>query len=81
MSTIKPIYITAVVYAVASALALNLLQLPNPWPAAIALNVYGVVAWPGALQELPVTKEIWAGGWITATALLLLLEKIAPLVQ
>ena len=81
MTTIKPIYITAVVLAVASAIALSLLQFPNPWPAAIALNVYGVVAWPGVIQELPVTREVWAGGWITATALLLLLEKFAPLVQ
>jgi hypothetical protein len=61
--------------------ALQFAGVPHPWPAAIALNVYGLVAWPGARRELPVSERTYAGAWITLAAVLAFLEKVAPLVQ
>ena len=81
MTRIEPIYLAALVAALAAALLLQLLGVAQPWPAAIALNVYGFVAWPGARREIPVSERTYAGAWITLAAVLALLEKLAPLVQ
>jgi len=81
MTRIEPIYLAALVAALAAALLLQLLGVAQPWPAAIALNVYGLVAWPGARREIPVSERTYAGAWITLAAVLALFEKLAPLVQ
>jgi hypothetical protein len=81
MTRIEPIFLAALVAALAAAVVLQLLGVPQPWPAAIALNVYGLVAWPGARREIPVSERTYAGAWITLAAVLALLEKLAPLVQ
>jgi len=81
MTRIEPIYLAALVAALAAALLLQLLGVAQLWLAAIALNVYGLVAWPGARRELPVSERTYAGAWITLAAVLALLEKLAPLVQ
>ncbi len=81
MTRIEPIYLAALVAALAAAVVLQLLGVPQPWPAAIALNVYGLVAWPGARREIPVSERTYAGAWITLAAVFALLEKLAPLVQ
>lgn len=49
----KPHYVLAAVAAIIAALVLRALQFPAPWPAAISLYVYGVVAWPAAQREMP----------------------------
>ena len=81
MTRIEPIYLAALAVAIATALALQLFSLPHPWPAAVALNVYGLIAWPGACRELPLTQRTYAGGWMTAALVLVLLEKLAPLAR
>ncbi len=81
MTRIEPIYLAALVAALAAAVVLQLLGVAQPWPAAIALNVYGLVAGPGARREIPVSERTYAGAWITLAAVLALLEKLAPLVQ
>ena len=81
MTRIEPIYFAALVAAVAAAVGLQLVDFPHPWPAAIALNVYGLVAWPGMSRELRVTQHTYAGGWMAAALVLVFLEKLAPLVQ
>ena len=81
MTRIEPIFLAALVAALAAAVVLHLLGVSQPWPAAIALNVYGLVAWPGARREIPVSERTYAGAWITLAAVLALLEKLAPLVQ
>ena len=78
---IQPIYLAALALAIAAAVALHLIGVTHPWPAAVALNVYGLVAWPAARREIPVSERTYAGGWITAALVLALFEKLAPLVQ
>jgi hypothetical protein len=79
MLRIEPIYLAALAVGLAAALALRFLHVAHPWPAAIALNAYGLVAWPGVRQELAVTQSTYAGAWMAATLVLLLLENIARL--
>jgi hypothetical protein len=81
MTRIEPIYLAALAVALAAAVALHLIGIPQPWPAAIALNVYGLVAWPGARREIPVSHRTYAGAFVTGAAVLAFLEKLAPLVQ
>lgn len=81
MPRIEPLYLAALAAAIAIALALQLLSLPHPWPAAIALYAYGLMAWPGARRELPLTERTYAGGCMAAALALVLLEKIAPLAR
>ena len=81
MTRIEPIYFAALVAAVVVAVGFQLMSFPHPWPAAVALNVYGLVAWPGASRELGVTQHTYAGAWMAAALVLVFLEKLAPLVQ
>jgi hypothetical protein len=81
MTRIEPIYLAALAVAAAAAVILQFVGVPHPWPAAIALNVYGLIAWPGARREIPVSERTYAGTWITLAAVLAFLEKLAPLVQ
>jgi hypothetical protein len=81
MTRIEPIYLAALLVAVAAALVLHLVGIPHPWPAAVALNVYGLVAWPGARREIRVSEQTYAGAFVAGAAVLALLEQIAPLVQ
>lgn len=81
MTRIEPLYFMALATALGAALGLQLLAVPHPWPAAIALNVYGLIAWPSARHELQLTERTYAGGCMTAAMVLVLLEKIAPLAQ
>jgi hypothetical protein len=81
MTRLEPLYFMALVTAIAAAFALQLLGVPHPWPAAIALNVFGLIAWPSARHELQLTERTYAGGCMTAALVLVLLEKIAPLAR
>ena len=51
MTRIEPIYLAALAVAIAAAIGMQLMDFPHPWPAAIALNVYGLIAWPGVSQN------------------------------
>ena len=81
MTRIEPIYFAALAVAIAAAIGLQLMDFPHPWPAALALNVYGLIAWPGVSQEVQVTQRTYAGGWMAAALILVLLEKLAPMAQ
>lgn len=81
MPKIDPLYLAALAAAIAIALTLRLFGLPHPWPAAIALYAYGLVAWPGARREWPLTERTYAGGCMAAALVLVLLETIAPLAR
>jgi hypothetical protein len=45
-------YFAATAIAIMAAIILRAAQLPSPWPAAIAVYVYGLVAWPAVRDEM-----------------------------
>jgi hypothetical protein len=45
-------YFCATAVAIMTAIVLRAAELPNPWPAAIAVYVYGLVAWPAIREEV-----------------------------
>ena len=45
-------YFCAAAIAVMVAVVLRAAHVPTPWPAAIAIYVYGAVAWPAIREEL-----------------------------
>ena len=50
-------YFSATAIAIISAVVLRAAQVPAPWPAAIAIYIYGLVAWPVVREEvLPTVK-------------------------
>lgn len=79
MTRIEPIYFVALLAAVVAAVVLQLVHLPQPWPAAIALNVYGVVAWPCAGRELRVSHTTYGGAWMALALVIVLLEHASRL--
>ena len=77
MTEHHPTYFMAAVVAVLSAVALRLCGLPAPWPAAIALYVYGVVAWPVLRDSIPSIKPtIYAAVWVSAALLVIAYETL-----
>lgn len=72
-----PTYSMAAVVAVLSAIAFRLLGLPAPWPAAIAMYVYGLVAWPVLREKMPSVKPtIYAAIWVSAALLVFVYENL-----
>ena len=49
---VQPRYLYATLIAILVAVILKAAQLPAPWPAAIAIYVYGLVAWPAVREEM-----------------------------
>jgi hypothetical protein len=45
-------YFVATAVAIMVAIVLRASHLPSPWPAAIAVYVYGMVAWPAIREEV-----------------------------
>lgn len=45
-------YFVATAIAVMVAIVLRAAHIPSPWPAAIAVYVYGAVAWPAIREEV-----------------------------
>jgi hypothetical protein len=45
-------YFVATAIAILVAIVLRAVHLPSPWPAAIAVYVYGMVAWPAIQEEV-----------------------------
>ncbi len=77
MTENHPTYFLAAVIAVIAAIALRLLGIPTPWPAAIALYVYGVVAWPVLRESMPSLKPtMYAAVWVSAALLVIAYETL-----
>ena len=77
MTEHHPTYFMATVVAVISAVVLRLVGLPGPWPAAIAMYVYGVVAWPVLRQKMPsIRPTIYAAAWMSVALLVIAYETL-----
>ncbi|HUE86024.1 MAG TPA: hypothetical protein VMO26_08100 [Vicinamibacterales bacterium] len=77
MTENHPTYFLAAVVAVIAAIALRLLGIPGPWPAAIALYVYGAVAWPVLRERMPSLKpSMYAAVWVSAALLVIAYETL-----
>jgi hypothetical protein len=78
MTENHPTYFLAAAVAVIAAVALRVLGTPTPWPAAIALYVYGVVAWPVLRDRIPALKPtMYAAVWVSAALLVIAYETLA----
>jgi len=76
MTEHHPTFFLAAVVAIIAAVALRLIGLPAPWPAAIAMYVYGVVAWPVLRDKMPVKPTMYAAIWVSAAALVFVYENL-----
>jgi hypothetical protein len=77
MTEHHPTYFVAAVVALMAAVALRLAGLPGPWPAAIAMYVYGVVAWPVLREKMPSLKPtIYAAAWVSVALLVIAYETL-----
>lgn len=78
MTEHHPTYFLAAVVAVMAAVVLRLGGMPGPWPAAIALYVYGAVAWPVLRDRMPSLKPaVYAAVWVSAALLVIAYETLA----
>ncbi len=67
----------AAAVAVLTAVVLRMGGLPAPWPPAIALYVYGVVAWPVLRTKLPSLKPtLYAAIWVSVSLLVVAYETL-----
>jgi hypothetical protein len=72
-----PTFFIAALVAVLTAVALRLLGLPGPWPAAIAMYVYGLVAWPVLRDKMPSLKPtVYAVAWVSVALLVIAYETL-----
>lgn len=77
MTEHHPTYFMAAIVAILAAVALRFVGVPAPWPPAIALYVYGVVAWPQLRQRLPnVSPMTYAAIWLSASLVLMMYEAL-----
>jgi hypothetical protein len=77
-----PIFALAVILAVLSALALQGAGVPAPWPAAIAMYVYGVAVWPVLRERVPsLSPGTYAAAWTSIALLVIVFETLARLVH
>lgn len=76
MTEHHPTYFMAAIVAIIAAVSLRLVGLPGPWPAAIALYVYGIVAWPVLRDRMPVRPTLYAMIWLGAALVLMAYEAL-----
>ena len=78
MSHVQHRYFFATAVAIAVAVILKVAQVPSPWPAAIAIYTYGMVAWPVIREEmLPnVNASTYAAIWGGAALFVLVMENL-----
>jgi hypothetical protein len=77
MTQHHPNYFLATSVAILAAVALRLIGLPAPWPPAIALYVYGLVAWPTLRHAMPtVGPTVYAMIWLGASLVLIMYEAL-----
>jgi hypothetical protein len=81
MTEHHPTYFLAAIVGVLAAVALRILGTPAPWPAAISLYVYGVVAWPVLRERMPVKPTLYAAVWVSAALLVVAYESLAAAVS
>jgi hypothetical protein len=81
MTEHHPTFFLAVVVGVLTAVALRLVGVPGPWPAAVSLYVYGAVAWPVLRERMPVRPAVYAAVWVSAALLVVVYETLAPAVR
>lgn len=77
MTDHHPTYFMAAIVAILSAVALRLVGMPAPWPPAIALYVYGLVAWPVLRERMPTVRPaVYAAIWLSASLVLMMYEAL-----
>ena len=76
MTEHHPTFFVAAIVAVAAAVVLRIVGAPAPWPAAIALYVYGTVAWPVLRERMAVKPTIYAAVWVSAALLVFAYETL-----
>jgi hypothetical protein len=77
MTEHHPTYFMAAIVAILVAVALRFLGVPAPWPPAIAMYVYGLVAWPELRRRLPnVSPMTYAAIWLSASLVLMMYEAL-----
>lgn len=77
MTEHHPTFFMAVAIAVMTAIGLRLIGFPGPWPAAIAMYVYGVVAWPVLREKMPTLKPLlYAAAWVSVALLVIAYETL-----
>ncbi len=71
-------YFCATSIAIIAAVVLRAAHLPTPWPAAIAVYIYGLVAWPAVREEmLPNVKPgLYAMICLAASLLVIVCENL-----
>jgi hypothetical protein len=75
MTEQHPTYFLAATVAILAAVALRLAGVPAPWPPAIALYVYGLVAWPVLRHKMPTVRPLaYTAIWIGAALLVFVYE-------
>ena len=77
MNEFHPTYFLAAIVAILTAVALRLVGIPHPWPPAIALYIYGLVAWPVLRHKMPsVPPTMYAVMWLGAALVLIMYEAL-----
>jgi hypothetical protein len=77
MTEHHPTYFMAAIVAIMTAVALRLAGMPAPWPPAIALYVYGLVAWPVLRERIPsVRPTLYAMIWVGVALLVFVYENL-----
>jgi hypothetical protein len=71
-----PTFFLAAIVAVLAAVVLRLVGLPAPWPPAIALYVYGAVAWPVLRERLTLKPTHYAAVWVSVALLVIAYETL-----
>jgi hypothetical protein len=72
-----PTFFLAAIVAVLSAVLLRLVGVPMPWPPAIAMYVYGTVAWPVMREQMPLKPTAYAAVWMSVALLVVAYETLA----
>ena len=63
--------------AILCAVALRLAGVAAPWPAAIAVYVYGLVAWPVLRERMPTVRPaVYAAIWLCVSLVLVMYEAL-----
>jgi hypothetical protein len=75
-----PTFFLAAIVAILTAVGLQLVGIPAPWPAAISLYVYGLVAWPVLRERMAVKPTLYAAAWVSAALLVVAYESLAAAV-
>ena len=77
MTDHQPTYFMAAIVAILTAVTLQLVGTPAPWPPAISLYVYGLVAWPVLRHKMPtVQPTMYALIWLGAALVLIAYESL-----